>query len=72
MRLDLIAALPITTDSETTTRAWREILALARAQGLTTYDAAYLELAIRRGLPLQTKDEALIGAAKRCNVTVPS
>ena len=55
MRLDLIAALPITTDSETTARAWREILALARAQGLTTYDAAYLELAIRRGLPLQTK-----------------
>ena len=72
MRLDLIAALPITTDSETTDRAWREILALARAQGLTTYDAAYLELAIRRGLPLQTKDEALIGAAERCNVTVPS
>jgi len=72
MRLDLIAALPITTDSETTARAWREILALARAQGLTTYDAAYLELAIRRGLPLQTKDEALIGAAERCNVTVPS
>ena len=72
MRLDLIAALPITTDSETTARAWREILALARAQGLTTYDAAYLKLAIRRGLPLQTKDEALIGAAKRCNVTVPS
>ena len=72
MRLDLIAALPITTDSETTARAWREILALARAQGLTTYDAAYLELAIRRGLPLQTKDEALIGAAKRCSVTVPS
>ena len=72
MRLDLIAALPITTDSETTARAWREILALARAQGLTTYDAAYLELAIRRGLPLQTKDAALIGAANRCNVTIPS
>ena len=72
MRLDLIAALPITTDSETTARAWREILALARAQGLTTFDAADLQLAIRCGLPLQTKDEALIGAAKRCNVTVPS
>ena len=54
MRLDLTAALPITTDSETTARAWREILALARAQELTTYDASYLELAIRRGLPLQT------------------
>ena len=72
IRLKLIAELPIATDTETTARAWREILALARAEGLTTYDAAYLELAIRRGLPLQTKDGALIGAAKRCSVTVPS
>ena len=71
MRLELIAELPISTDNETTARAWREILSLARAEGLTTYDAAYLELAIRRGLPLQTQDHALIGAAQRCNVTVP-
>ena len=72
MRLELIAELPITTDNETTARAWREILALARAEGLTTYDAAYLELAIRRGLPLQTKDAALITAAKRTCVAVPA
>ena len=71
MRLELIAELPITTDNETTARAWREILALARAEGLTTYDASYLELAIRRGLPLQTKDEALIAAAERTGVSVP-
>jgi predicted nucleic acid-binding protein len=61
-RLELIAELPIATDNETTQRAWREILALARAEGLTTYDASYLELAIRRALPLQTKDTALIAA----------
>ena len=72
MRLELIAELPIETDNETTARAWREILALARAEGLTTYDAAYLELAMRRGLPLLTKDEALIAAAERTGVTVPS
>ena len=72
MRLELIAELPIATDTETATRAWREILALARAEGLTTYDAAYLELAMRRALPLQTKDGALIGAAERCRVTVSS
>jgi predicted nucleic acid-binding protein len=72
MRLELIAELPITTDNETTARAWREILALARAEGLTTYDATYLELAIRRGLPLQTKDAALITAAKRSGVAVPA
>jgi predicted nucleic acid-binding protein len=71
MRLDLIAELPIMTDNETTARAWREILALARAQELTTYDAAYLELAIRRGMPLVTKDEALIAAAERTGVPVP-
>jgi predicted nucleic acid-binding protein len=72
MRLELIAELPITTDNETTARAWREILALARAEGLTTYDAAYLELAIRRSLPLQTKDAALICAAKRSGVALPA
>ena len=72
LRLELIAELPITTDNETTARAWREILALARAEGLTTYDATYLELAIRRGLPLQTRDAALITAAKRTGVAVPA
>ena len=69
-RLELIAALPITVDPETTIRAWRETLTLARTQGLTTYDAAYLELAIRRGIPLASKDEALLTAAKRLGVTV--
>ena len=72
MRLELIAELPINTDNETAARAWREILALARAEGSTTYDAAYLELAIRRGLPLLTKDKALIGAAARTGVAVPA
>ncbi len=70
MRLELISELPITTDNETTTRAWREILALARVEGLTTYDATYLELAIRRGLPLMTKDAALIAAAGRSGVAI--
>jgi len=68
MRLDLIAQLPILTDQETTIRAWREILTLARAASLTTYDATYLELAMRRGLPLLTKDNELVRAAKRLGV----
>ena len=70
MRLELIAELPIATDNETTARAWREILALARAEGLTTYDATYLELAIRRGFPLMTRDAALIAAAGRSGVAI--
>jgi len=68
MRLDLIAELPISTDPETTVRAWREILTVARAERLTTYDATYLELAMRRGLPLLTKDGELLSAAKRLGV----
>ncbi len=67
-RLELIADLPIATDDETPTRALREILTLARAEGLTTYDAAYLELAMRKGLPLATKDRTLRDAAKRAGV----
>ena len=69
-RLELIAELPISIDHETAARAWRKILILARTAGLTTYDAAYLELAVRRGLPLLTRDNALAEAAKRLGVVV--
>jgi len=69
-RLDYFGRLPITTDDETVGRAWRETLTLARAERLTMYDASYLELALRRGLPLATKDGALAAAAKRVGVTV--
>lgn len=68
VRLDLIADLPIVTDQETTPRAWREILTMARNDRLTTYDATYLELAVRRGLPLLTKDDELARAARRLGV----
>ncbi len=69
-RLDLMDELPISVDQQTTSRAWREILTLARAEGLTTYDATYLELSVRRGFPLLTKDNELAGAAKRLGVAV--
>ncbi|HEY0526232.1 MAG TPA: type II toxin-antitoxin system VapC family toxin [Stellaceae bacterium] len=70
IRLDLIAELPISVDQETTARAWREILTLARAERLTTYDATYLELATRRRLPLLTRDDELAQAAVRLGVAV--
>lgn len=41
---------------------------LARKQDLSVYDAAYLELALRRKLPLATRDSALNKAAKRAGV----
>jgi predicted nucleic acid-binding protein len=70
LRLTLIADLPIVIDPETTGRAWREILSLARTEALTVYDAAYLELAIRRGLTLMTRDSELAAAAKRNGIIV--
>lgn len=72
-RLELLANLPIITDTETSPRAFKEILTLARSQTLTTYDASYLELAIRRGIPLATQDKALVRAANAAQVaTLPA
>jgi predicted nucleic acid-binding protein len=65
LALQTLAALPIEDDAETSERAWRETFQLADEQGLTLYDAAYLELAIRRGLPLATFDERLKAAGQR-------
>lgn len=69
-RLDLIGAMPIETDPQTAGRAWTATLSLARAHKLTTYDAAYLELALRKGATLATKDKALAVAARLVGVSV--
>jgi predicted nucleic acid-binding protein len=66
--VNLLAGLPIETDGDSASRALREVLALARAEKLTTYDASYLELAARRALPLATRDQALHRAAQRVGV----
>jgi predicted nucleic acid-binding protein len=60
----ILAALPIIVDAETNAHAWGTTLGLARRHSLTAYDAAYLELAIRRGLPLATIDAKLKTAAR--------
>ncbi len=56
--------LPIEIDKETGDRAWTETLELADRHKLTIYDATYLELAIRRSLPLATLDRDLRNAAQ--------
>lgn len=66
--LSLLGDLLIHTDELTATRAMQETLALATTHKLTTYDAAYLELAIRRRLPLATLDVALQRAAQSCGI----
>lgn len=66
--LSLLGALPIITDSETAAKAGSETIALARQYGLTIYDAAYLELAMRRGASLATSDLQLANAAADAGV----
>ncbi len=58
-----LAKLPIQVDADTDRQAWDATLHLAIRHQLTLYDAAYLELALRRGLALATLDEALRNAA---------
>jgi predicted nucleic acid-binding protein len=66
-----IEDLPITVDEEISS-ALHEVLALARGERLTVYDAAYLELAMRTGLPLATRDRALAAAAASSGVVLIS
>lgn len=67
-----LEVLPITIDGEGSTRAFREILSLGRERGLSAYDAAYLEVAMRRGLPLATLDAKLKSAAVTVGVAIYS
>ena len=66
----LITGLPIVIDDQTPNRALSAVLDLARSQRLSAYDAGYLELAMRRGIPLATKDDALAKAARRVGVSL--
>jgi predicted nucleic acid-binding protein len=69
-RLALLASLPIVVDAETDDHAWSDTLMLAAAEGLTVYDAAYLELAMRQGAELATLDGDLARAARRLGLSV--
>jgi predicted nucleic acid-binding protein len=63
-----IAGLPISVEPIEPLRAFEQVLSVARQQNLTEYDAAYLELALRTGLPLATLDGKLKQAARSVDV----
>ena len=63
-----IVSLPIDVDRHAVPPS--ELLALALRFGLTTYDAAYLELALRLQLPIATLDAPLLEAAMASGVGV--
>ena len=66
--LDILADLDIRVAPDLPGRAFRDVIPLARERRITTYDAAYLELAMRLGLPLATKDKALARAAAEIGI----
>ncbi len=68
--LAALADLPIAVDADADSYAWTTTLALSDRFGLTAYDATYLDLARRRGLPLATLDRQLRDAAASLNVAI--
>jgi predicted nucleic acid-binding protein len=66
--LSRAAKLPLNTDTHVT--SIMDISNLAAAYGLSTYDAAYLELAKRLNCPLATQDKLLLQAAGKLGVTI--
>ena len=68
--LDLIRQLPISTDSANPDKIMSKIMLLAIEHHLTTYGAAYLELAVRLNLPLATKDNDLRKAVNKLGVLI--
>jgi predicted nucleic acid-binding protein len=65
-----LTELPVELDHEGSSVAFGKLFQLAADQGLTIYDATYLELAIRKRLPLASEDRPLRQAARRCRVRV--
>jgi len=68
--LGLLAALPIQVEPMPPMDRMASLLSLGRRCGLSSYDAAYLDLAMRRSLPLATLDTQLARAARKCHVSL--
>lgn len=66
--IELYGMLPIETDTSLNPDAVWHFQALAQRYTLSAYDAAYLELAQRKGLGLATLDGSLIRAARKAGV----
>ena len=68
--LALLESLPVSQDDQTVSESITHVLPLARAHGLSAYDAAYLELAIRHNCPVATFDSGLEKAAKDARIDI--
>ncbi len=68
--IDELQSLNISADPASVVRIFPDVHRLALAYRLTSYDASYLELSLRRGLPLATLDDDLIRASKAAGVSL--
>lgn len=68
--LTLLGQLPIIVEYEPPQNIMTILLSLGRENNLTSYDASYLDLAMRNGYPIATLDKKLIEAAEDVDVTV--
>ena len=68
--ISLLSQLPIQVQYEGPGKGMKDLLALARAHSLSSYDASYLDLAMKSGLPLATLDKKLRLAAKAVRLRI--
>ena len=66
----LLESLPISILDSHLVSLWSSAVVVARAHGLSVYDGTYLDLAMREGMPLATRDRALRRAARKLGVAV--
>ena len=68
--ITLLSQLPIIIEHERPGRVMTGLLSLARANNLSSYDASYLDLSMKKGLPIATLDTRLIETAKKTEVPI--
>ena len=68
--ISLLLELPIIVEQESPERMLSEIISLAREFKMSSYDASYLDLAMRKGLSIATNDKNMISAARKCSVAI--
>ena len=66
----LLSQLPIAVEHEWPEKMMKDLLALGRTNKLSSYDASYLDLAMRKDCPLATLDKKLMEAAKEVDVAI--
>ena len=68
--VELLDALTVIMDSQSVTESVSNIVPIAREHGICVYDAAYLDVAVRHGVPLATLDSALQKAGRKAGIEI--